>query len=129
MAKNSQQRYRGRLARLYQACPLTKIDDRRFLIASHIKPKEVCEDGEETDEANGLLLASHIDHLFDKGFITFDDDGTIRFSEAFTLGIAQAFGVSAAAKIEIKDEKTKEYLKYHKEHIFEKRYKQIFGEQ
>ena len=30
---------------------------------------------------NGLLLAPHIDHLFDKGYITFKDSGEVLYSE------------------------------------------------
>jgi putative restriction endonuclease len=35
---------------------------------------------ERLDGSNGLLLAPHIDHLFDKGFISFADDGLLLIS-------------------------------------------------
>jgi len=52
-------------------CALTGIDVPELLIASHIKPWRNCESGEHRNGCNGILLASHIDKLFDSHLITF----------------------------------------------------------
>ena len=58
-------------------CPLTGIADPELLRASHIKPWSACEtDAERLDVHNGLLLSALWDAAFDKGLVTFADDGT-----------------------------------------------------
>ena len=62
------------------------------LTASHIKPWKICdnefktkklrmEDHEGYDPDNGLYIQSTLDDMFDKGWITFADDGEIILSE------------------------------------------------
>ena len=55
----------------YTSCALTGIDLPEMLIASHIKPWAECADGEHLNGCNGIILASHIDKLFDSYLITF----------------------------------------------------------
>lgn len=55
----------------YTSCALTGIDLPEMLIASHIKPWAECADGEHLNGCNGIILASHIDKLFDSHLITF----------------------------------------------------------
>ncbi|AZC16275.1 HNH endonuclease [Pseudomonas sp. CMR5c] len=57
-----------------EVCALTGIDVPEMLIASHIKPWAECENGEHRNGCNGILLASHIDKLFDSHLITFRED-------------------------------------------------------
>ena len=58
-------------------CPFTKITDERILIASHIKPFQICVDEgnliEANDKLNGISLSPTYDWLFDQGYITFDN--------------------------------------------------------
>lgn len=56
-------------------CALTGIDLPALLIASHIKPWAQCNDDERLNGCNGILLASHIDKLFDNFIITFREVG------------------------------------------------------
>lgn len=57
-------------------CPLTGIVQRELLRASHIVPWAKCSsDQERLNVHNGLLLAAHWDAAFDRGLISFDDDG------------------------------------------------------
>jgi putative restriction endonuclease len=63
------------------ACRLTGVTNPSLLIASHIKPWRLCETAEERlDGMNGLLLTPDADHLFDRGFISFEEDGRVRVS-------------------------------------------------
>jgi hypothetical protein len=73
----------GLLAYWSGRCPLTGIGDTNLLRASHIKPWRACEtDAERLDVYNGLLLSALWDAAFDGGLVTFEDDGTPRFTEA-----------------------------------------------
>lgn len=62
-------------------CCVTGLALAPLLRASHIKPWAQCEsDVERLDVFNGLLLAPHLDALFDGGWISFDDDGGVLVS-------------------------------------------------
>ncbi|MEG0057993.1 HNH endonuclease, partial [Hafnia sp.] len=59
-----------------ERCAVTLVNIREMLIASHIKPWRDCESSDERlDGANGVLLCSHIDKLFDRYLITFKFQG------------------------------------------------------
>ncbi len=51
------------------------ITNRRVLRASHVKPWKLSNNTERLDPHNGLLLAAHLDALFDAGLITFSPSG------------------------------------------------------
>ena len=59
---------------------ITGVSDARFLIASHIKPWRSSTNQERLDGQNGLLLTPNVDALFDRGSISFDDDGALLIS-------------------------------------------------
>lgn len=72
-------------------CPLTGITDTALLRASHIKPWAKCDtDAERLDVHNGLLLSALWDAAFDKGLVTFEDDGSPRFSPTLSAEARQA---------------------------------------
>ncbi len=57
------------------------------------------------------------DKLFDKGYISFDDEGKIIISEALSELNQAYMNVSADMRIQM-SKTTKVYMKYHKDHIF-----------
>ncbi|WP_426034723.1 HNH endonuclease [Cypionkella sp. TWP1-2-1b2] len=62
-------------------CPLTGITDPALLRASHIIAwKDCASDAERLNVHNGLLLSALWDAAFDRGLVTFDDDGRPKFS-------------------------------------------------
>lgn len=61
----------------YNRCCLCEMENPEFLIASHIKPWAESERKEKLDVNNGFLMCPNHDRIFDKGYITFDDDGKI----------------------------------------------------
>lgn len=66
-------------------CPLTGIRDPELLRASHIIPWRDCStDAERLDVHNGLLLSALWDAVFDRGLVTFDDEGRPVFSHALS---------------------------------------------
>ncbi|MBK51784.1 MAG: hypothetical protein CMQ45_05305 [Gammaproteobacteria bacterium] len=50
------------------------------MIASHIKLWSKLNNRERLDGNIGLLLSPHVDHFFDKGHITFSDNGDLMAS-------------------------------------------------
>lgn len=78
--------FRGSLMEYWQSrCPLTGITDPALLRASHIIPWKDCEtDTERLDVHNGLLLSALWDAAFDRGLVTFDDEGSPLFSPSLS---------------------------------------------
>lgn len=73
--------FKERIYKFESACRLTKVATPGLLIASHIKPWRLCETAaERLDGANGLLLAPHVDFLFDRGYISFEPEGGVLIS-------------------------------------------------
>ena len=72
-----QEIFRASLLEYWQGrCPLTGISDTALLRASHIIPwKDCASDEERLDVHNGLLLSALWDAAFDRGLVTFGDDG------------------------------------------------------
>jgi predicted restriction endonuclease len=75
-----QREFREGLLRKYPHCCLCSVANKELLFASHIKPWEKSTSEEKTNLNNGLLLCPNHDKLFDKGFISFDSNGSILIS-------------------------------------------------
>lgn len=88
--------------------------------ASHIKPWKNCDNKECIDPENGLLLKPDNDFLFDQGYISFDDDGSIIFSKYLSEQDINEFHLSEKIRIKQVSQKMKDYLSYHREYIFKK---------
>ncbi|QEM82688.1 HNH endonuclease [Halomonas binhaiensis] len=117
-ARIGQGLFRSRVAELEPRCRVTGIEDIRFLVASHIKPWSKCTNEEKLDGHNGLLLTPHIDHLFDKGYITFDDAGQIKISNQLPASVQQVWELKPLSTPVALTERQKAYMDYHREHIF-----------
>lgn len=116
-ARVNQGRFRDLLLERYNRCCLCGIESPALLIASHIKPWVESEPKEKLDVDNGFLMCPNHDRLFDKGYITFDDDGKIIISEAFTENDRVFIKVDSRMNIEL-TESNKKYLKFHREKVF-----------
>ena len=66
--------------RIERACRITGVTREEHLRASHCKPWRDSSNEERLDGENGLLLTPNADHLFDRGFIGFEDNGDVRVS-------------------------------------------------
>ncbi len=75
-------------------CRVTGVTDERVLIASHIKPWSESNDFEKLHGCNGLLLSPHVDKLFDKGFISFSDQGELLLSPKMGPSVLAAWGIA-----------------------------------
>jgi putative restriction endonuclease len=115
-----QGRFRKELSKIEKECRITKVDRFEHLIASHIKPWRDGDNEERLDPENGLMLAPSVDHLFDKGFITFDDKGLVLVAEVAHKESLQKMGVPPVPNFKASgfSEGQKRYLDYHREFIF-----------
>jgi putative restriction endonuclease len=119
-ARRGQGIFRTNVQQYERACRVTGVDSAFLLIASHIKPWRSCVNSDERlDGNNGLLLTPHVDRLFDRGYITFDDIGSLVVSSKFDqINIARLGILSQKFEgVPFSSEKQK-YLDYHRRNIF-----------
>lgn len=100
-----------------KACRVTGVRDPRNLRASHIKPWKDCSDLEKLHGCNGLLLAPHVDHLFDKGLISFADSGEMLVSPRLEKEVLKRWGIPDRLNVGSLDKQAL-FLAYHREHVF-----------
>lgn len=77
LARRGQGLFKKRVMTIERACRITGVDREEHLRASHCKPWRDATNEERLDGENGLLLTPSIDHLFDRGFIGFEDNGQV----------------------------------------------------
>ncbi len=105
------------LKRFHKKCALCDVSNEAFLIASHIKPWSKSDPNEKLSQFNGLLLCPNHDKLFDKGYISFSDDGQIMISSQLSDNDKSALSINKEIGISNSDE-MKVYLHYHRTYIF-----------
>jgi len=107
--------FRDKLLLHWTCCAVTGFSDTSLLVASHIKPWKKSTNSERLDQWNGLLLSPNLDKAFDRGFITFEEDGSIRLSplltEASKLGIHDGMKTTLTAEHE-------KYMAHHRTEEF-----------
>jgi hypothetical protein len=119
LARKGQGLFRKNLGMIERKCRLTGTSDKRFLIASHIKPWRICNNSERLDGNNGFLMAPHVDKLFDNGWISFRDSGGLMTANARVVLQLKNWGIDPSQNIGTLNAKQKKYLRYHRENIFE----------
>ncbi|MEJ6080176.1 HNH endonuclease [Vibrio sp. 1-Bac 57] len=106
-------------------CVVTGVQDQTpsILIGSHIKSWADSSDEERMDGHNGLLLAPHIDKLYDKHLITFSKSGKILVSKLLNESVLIVWGIDIEKQYSLTDIQH-EYMKWHRE-IFKKKQENI----
>jgi hypothetical protein len=99
-------------------CRVTGTAAVRHLRASHIKPWRASSNKEKLDGANGLLLAPHVDHLFDRGWISFEADGGLLVASRLEPDLLSQWGIQPGAGSPFDDDQAA-YLDYHRTEIFQ----------
>jgi putative restriction endonuclease len=112
--------FRSGLLELWEGrCAVTGLAVPELLRASHIKPWAACtSDRERLDVHNGLLLAPHLDAAFDRGYLTFADDGQQVVSRALDSTARAALGLDCPQRIHGLADGHRGYLPWHRERIF-----------
>ena len=85
-------------------------------IASHMKPFSRCTEDEAYDANNGLYLSEEIDAHFDRGRISFSDDGEIIFHRDFPDKFKKSFE-NFQINSKFLNEKRLEYLDFHRRSV------------
>lgn len=119
MARRGQGLFRQQVQKVEKGCRITKLDRPEHLIASHAKPWRDSTNDERLDGENGLLLTPTDDHLFDRGFISFEGNGRVIVSPVAHAESLRRMGVDTAVPISVGafSEGQRRYLEYHRENV------------
>jgi len=117
-ARIGQGNYRNKLINLWKKCAVSECKMTDVLIASHIKPWRKSTNIEKLDPYNGLLLLPNYDKLFDKGLISFEDNGKIIISPLIKEEEYKVLGISPNDKLFKVYPKNKPYLEEHRRIVF-----------
>jgi hypothetical protein len=122
-ARRGQGLFRQNVARIEHFCRVTRVDRPEHLIASHIKQWRESDNHERLFEGNGLLLTPTIDHLFDRGFISFENRGELLISPVAHEDSLNKMGIITNRIVNVGDfaEPQREFLEFHRTNVFLKR--------
>ena len=98
-------------------CAICGLNIKSLLIASHCKPWVKATNKERLDVNNGLLLCPTHDALFDKGLITFKNDGEILISEEIEKSQYKLLNINDDIRLVFRSEQLP-YIEYHREEEF-----------
>lgn len=118
MARRGQGIFKNNVRLNEARCRITGVSDLRFLIASHIKPWSKCTDDEKLDGCNGLLLSPHADRLFDRGYISFGDDGELLKSQQLSTDVLTSWGIDSVGNVGAFNDRQSVYLEVHRKTVF-----------
>lgn len=114
-ARVGQGLFRERLISYWHGCSISAYSRYDLLVASHIKPWRDSNNLQRLDVYNGLLLLPNFDKLFDKGYVSFGDNGKIIFSRYFPAEDRVLLGVDDSLCLVQVDGCHKPYLRYHRD--------------
>ncbi len=118
-ARVGQGRFRADVLIAEPRCRITGVEDPRLLIASHIRPWHRCpENDQRLDASNGLMLTPTFDRMFDRGLLTFEDNGDVYVSPSVTSEVVQRIGLKNHRNVGAFRKEQQVYLDYHRVHIF-----------
>lgn len=119
-ARRGQGIFRANVVKHEPVCRLTGVSTHYLLIASHIKPWRLCANStERLDGNNGLLLTPHVDLMFDRGLISFQDDGDLLISTRIDRADLQLLGLRIGQFIRKSlNPQQVAYMTYHRANVF-----------
>jgi hypothetical protein len=100
-ARRGQGLFKERVMEIERRCRITKVDNPVHLVASHCKPWRDSKNHERLDGENGLLLTPSIDHLFDRGFIGFENDGGLIISPVAHRPSLESMGIDVRGGVNV----------------------------
>ena len=115
-ARRGQGLFKQRVMQIETRCRITGVDNPSYLLASHCKPWRDSSNEERLNGENGLLLTASIDHLFDRGFIGFEDSGNLIISPVAHRPSLQRMGVETGRTINVGrfTDGQREFLDFHR---------------
>jgi hypothetical protein len=120
LARRGQGRFRQEVTRIETHCRVTGVNRPEHLIASHCKPWRDSDNAERLDGENGLLLTPSIDHLFDRGFISFENNGDLLVSRVAHEFSLRKMGVPVGVRFNAGtfSDGQRRYLDFHRAAVF-----------
>jgi putative restriction endonuclease len=108
-----------RIMRIETRCRVTGVNNPSHLLASHCKPWRDSSNDGRLDGENGLLLTPSIDHLFDRGFIGFEDSGNLIISPVAHKPSLRRMGVVTDQLINVGTftEGQRRFLDFHRDYV------------
>jgi HNH endonuclease len=118
-ARRGQGLFKQRVMEIEIRCRITGVDNLSHLLASHCKPWRDSSNEERLNGENGLLLTPSIDHLFDRGFIGFENSGDLVISPVAHKPSLQRMGVETNRSVNVGKftEGQRQYLDYHRSSV------------
>ena len=118
-SRRGQGLYRQELMKVEKECRITHVDNPVYLIASHIKPWRHSDNDERLDGENGLLLCPNMDLLFDRGIISFENNGDVIVSPVADKLNLPKLGLSLAKSVNVGgfSSSQRHYLDFHRSSI------------
>ncbi len=114
-ARVGQGLFRKKLIEYWQGCSISTFSHYDLLIASHIMPWKEANNRQRLDVFNGLLLLPNYDKLFDKGYISFQDNGRIIYSRYIDDSDRRLLNMDNSIHLVRLEDEHKNYLKYHRD--------------
>ena len=111
--------FKANLRLVESRCRITGVSNIKHLRASHIKPWAASDNHEKIDGYNGLLLSPHVDHLFDRGFISFRDSGVLLVSKELNPKVLEQWSILGSQNVGEFRAAQCQYLDYHRQVIFQ----------
>lgn len=120
LARRGQGLFRERVQEFEKRCRVTGVERLEHLRASHIKPWRDSSNEERLAAGNGLLLTPSIDHLFDRGFISFRGDGGLLVSPVAHSASLRRMGVPIGREVNVGrfSKQQSGFLEYHRDAVF-----------
>jgi putative restriction endonuclease len=115
-ARNGQGLFKTRVSQIETKCRITGVENPAHLIASHCKPWRDSSNEERLNGENGLLLTPSIDHLFDRGFIGFEESGKLIISPVAHRPSLQRMGIDTSGFVNVGGFSSgqKQFLDFHR---------------
>ena len=119
VARRGQGLFKQRVMQLENRCRITGVTNPIHLRASHCKPWRDSSNEERLNGENGLLLTPTMDHLFDRGFISFENSGLVIVSPVAHTPSLNRMGIATDRVIDVGafTEGQKQFLDYHRESV------------
>jgi len=117
-ARRGQGMFRTNVSLIEKKCRITDLSSLEHLRASHIKPWRLSSSREKLDGNNGLLLSPHVDHLFDRGYISFTVNGSLLVSPQITNDVLTAWNIDQNLNAGRFLPEQEIYLRFHRDNVF-----------
>lgn len=119
LARRGQGVFKDRVRAIERACRITRVDRLEHLRASHCKPWRDATNEERLDGENGLLLTPNADHLFDRGFISFENSGQVIISPVAHQESLGRLGIDThrPPNVGTFSQRQRHYLDFHRDYV------------